>query len=46
MASQPPNPENPVDVPIDDPVPTPTDPTPVSPSDPVIDVSGYAPPGR
>jgi hypothetical protein len=36
MASQPPSPEIPTDVPIDDPVPTPTDPIPPMPSDPVV----------
>lgn len=36
MASQPPTPEIPADVPVDDPVPTPTDPVPARPSDPVI----------
>jgi hypothetical protein len=35
MASQPPTPELPVDMPIDDPIPTPVDPVPVAPSDPV-----------
>ncbi len=35
MASQPPTPEIPTDVPIDDPIPTPTDPIPPAPSDPV-----------
>jgi hypothetical protein len=37
MASQPPTPEIPTDVPIDNPVPTPTDPVPLTPTDPVID---------
>jgi hypothetical protein len=35
MASQPPTPEIPSDVPIDDPIPEPTDPIPPAPSDPV-----------
>jgi hypothetical protein len=35
MASQPPTPEIPTDVPIDDPIPTPIDPIPPAPSDPV-----------
>ena len=35
MATQP-NPEFPIDTPIDDPVPTPVDPIPLTPSDPVI----------
>ncbi|WP_162875655.1 hypothetical protein [Sphingomonas crusticola] len=36
MASQPPSPEIPTDLPIDEPVPTPVDPIPPVPSDPVI----------
>jgi hypothetical protein len=39
MASQPPSPDNPNDVPIDDPVPSPTDPILPTPSDPVVGVS-------
>ena len=35
MASQPPFPEIPSEVPLDKPVPTPTDPVPPAPSDPV-----------
>jgi len=35
MASQPPTPEIPTDVPADEPIPTPTDPVPPAPSDPV-----------
>lgn len=35
MASAPPIPEIPTDVPVDDPVPTPIDPVPPAPSDPV-----------
>ena len=36
MASQPPIPEIPTDLPIDEPVPTPTDPIPPVPMDPVV----------
>jgi hypothetical protein len=36
MASQPPIPEIPTDLPVDNPVPTPVDPIPLTPSDPVI----------
>jgi hypothetical protein len=35
MASQPPTPEIPGDLPVDDPVPTPADPVPPAPADPV-----------
>ena len=35
MASQPPNPERPADVPVDDPIPSPEDPPPNKPSDPM-----------
>lgn len=35
MASEPPVPDIPTDVPVDDPVPTPTDPIPPEPADPV-----------
>jgi hypothetical protein len=43
MASQPPAPEIPTDLPIDEPVPTPTDPIPPVPADPVIDGAGGNP---
>jgi hypothetical protein len=43
MASQPPNPDNPAEVPIDDPIPSPEDPPIDVPSDPVT-VPGVAPP--
>jgi hypothetical protein len=35
MASQPPNPNGPIETPVDDPIPSPTDPPPGTPSDPV-----------
>lgn len=35
MASQPPVPDIPTDLPIDNPVPSPADPRPVTPDDPV-----------
>lgn len=38
MASQPPAPERPADVPVDDPIPAPTDPPAPVPSDPVTGV--------
>lgn len=37
MASQPPTPDIPAEVPVDDPIPSPTDPIPPNPSDPVED---------
>jgi len=40
MASEPPVPEIPTDVPVDDPVPTPTDPIPPEPADPVTHGAG------
>lgn len=43
MASQPPSPEIPTDLPIDAPVPTPTDPIPLAPSDPVTNGAGGNP---
>ncbi len=43
MASQPPTPEIPTDVPIDDPIPTPVDPIPLEPSDPVTNGAGGDP---
>lgn len=43
MASQPPNPEIPADVPVDDPVPEPADPIPPEPSDPVTTGAGGDP---
>ena len=39
MATQP-DPDSPVDVPMDDPIPTPTDPIPPTPSDPVVGAGG------
>lgn len=43
MASQPPNPENPVEAPADDPIPSPEDPPTPKPSDPVT-TPGVVPP--
>jgi hypothetical protein len=43
MASQPPAPDGPVDVPVDDPIPSPEDPPVPEPIDPV-ELPGGAPP--
>jgi hypothetical protein len=43
MASQPPTPEIPTDVPVDDPIPTPTDPIPPIPTDPVTNGAAGSP---
>ncbi|HWI85801.1 MAG TPA: hypothetical protein VNT42_05685 [Sphingomonas sp.] len=43
MASQPPTPEIPTDLPIDEPAPMPTDPIPPTPTDPVTNGAGGDP---
>jgi hypothetical protein len=43
MASQPPSPDIPTDLPVDAPIPTPTDRIPPIPTDPVVDGAGGSP---